>query len=89
MIVRAGRSSSVTCGKTAVPHLGWSVVGSGVLRVVEAGPWPARSPSGCAAPSNPPTETTQEPRILCLVIGLNEGAHQAQRTILVQMNACE
>ncbi len=44
MIVRAGRSSSVTCGKSAVPHLGWSVVGSGVLRVVEAGPWPARSP---------------------------------------------
>ena len=35
MIVRAGRSSSVTCGKSAVPHLGWSVVGSGVLRVVE------------------------------------------------------
>ncbi len=38
MIVRAGRSSSVTCGKGAVPHLGWSVVGSGVLRVVEGRP---------------------------------------------------
>ena len=24
MIIRAGRSSSVTCGKSAVPHLGWS-----------------------------------------------------------------
>ena len=38
MIVRTGRSSSVTCGKSAVPHLGWSVVGSGVLRVVEGRP---------------------------------------------------
>ena len=38
MIVRAGRSSSVTCGNGAMPRLGWSVVGSGVLRVVEGRP---------------------------------------------------
>ncbi|MGH3807466.1 MAG: hypothetical protein ACRDRU_12710 [Pseudonocardiaceae bacterium] len=38
MIRPSRRSRSVTCGNGAMLHLGWSVVGSGVLRVVEGRP---------------------------------------------------